>query len=67
MEALRADHGDEAVGAFYTELLVEGTACGVHGPIIGQVPGREEALAIWDAVVPLARGDTFFELKRGRS
>jgi hypothetical protein len=39
----------------------------VHGPIIDQEPAREEALAIWDAVVPLARSDTFFELKRGRS
>ncbi|BCJ50780.1 thioredoxin-like reductase [Actinoplanes sp. NBRC 14428] len=48
-------------------LLVEGATRGVHGPIIGEVPEREEALAIWDAVVPLARSATFFELKRGRS
>ena len=48
-------------------LLVEGAARGVHGPIIGEVPEREEALAIWDAIVPLARSATFFELKRGRS
>jgi predicted DsbA family dithiol-disulfide isomerase len=127
VEALHADHREEAVGTFYTELgtrtfeagaplseeivlaaaeaagipdaktvlddkswdeavrtshelafgsagpdigspvlLIEGAARGVHGPIIDQVPGREDALAIWDAVVPLARSDTFFELKRGR-
>lgn len=128
VEALRADHRDETIGAFYTEvgnrtfeagepisdeivlaaaeaagvmdaktvlddaswdeavreshelafgsagpdigspvLLVEGAERGVHGPIIDQVPDREEALAIWDAVVPLARSNTFYELKRGRS
>jgi predicted DsbA family dithiol-disulfide isomerase len=47
-------------------LQVEGCTRGVHGPIIGAVPGREEALAIWDATVPLVRSGTFFELKRGR-
>jgi predicted DsbA family dithiol-disulfide isomerase len=49
-------------------LLIEGAERGVHGPIIGlaETPGREESLAIWDAVVPLARSGTFFELKRGR-
>jgi predicted DsbA family dithiol-disulfide isomerase len=47
-------------------LAVEGAPRGVHGPIIGEVPEREEALAIWDAVVPLARSATFFEIKRGR-
>ncbi len=128
VEALRADHRDETVGAFYTELgnrtfeagvplsddivvaaaeaagvadprsvlddkswdeavrtshelafgsagpdigspvlMVEGAARGVHGPIIDRVPGREESLAIWDAVGALARSDTFFEVKRGRS
>ena len=128
VEALRAEHRDETIGAFYTELgnrtheagapisdeivqaaaeaagvtdaktvlddeswdaavreshelafgsagpdigspvlMVEGAPRGVHGPIIDQVPEREEALAIWDAVVPLTRSGTFFELKRGRS
>jgi predicted DsbA family dithiol-disulfide isomerase len=128
VEALRADHRDETVGTFYTELgnrtfeageplsdeivvaaaeaagvadpktvlddeswdsavreshelafgsagpdigspvlMIEGAGRGVHGPIIDQPPAREEALAIWDAVVPLTRSDTFFELKRGRS
>jgi predicted DsbA family dithiol-disulfide isomerase len=128
VEALRADHRDETIATFYTELgnrtfeagvpisddivvaaaeaagvanpetvlddesweeavrashelafssagpdigspvlLAEGAARGVHGPIIDEVPDREQALAIWDAVVPLARSDTFFELKRGRA
>jgi predicted DsbA family dithiol-disulfide isomerase len=128
VEALRADHRDETVGTFYTELgnrtfeadtpiseevvlaaaeaagvsdpktvlddeswdaavrqshelafgsagpdigspvlMIEGAPRGVHGPIIDQVPAREEALAIWDAVIPLTRSGTFFELKRGRS
>lgn len=47
-------------------LLLEGAERGVHGPIIGEVPGADESLAIWDAVVPLSRSGTFFELKRGR-
>jgi predicted DsbA family dithiol-disulfide isomerase len=48
-------------------LLIEGAQRGVHGPIIGEVPARQEALAFWDAVVPLSRSEAFFELKRGRS
>ena len=47
-------------------LAIEGAARAVHGPIIGAVPGRDEALAIWDALVPLTRSETFFEIKRGR-
>lgn len=47
-------------------LMIEGTGRGVHGPIIGAVPERDEALRIWDAVVTLARSEAFFELKRGR-
>ena len=49
-------------------LLIEGAPRGVYGPILGSgdPPPREQALAIWDAVVPLARSDRFVELKRGR-
>jgi predicted DsbA family dithiol-disulfide isomerase len=49
-------------------LQIEGAARGVHGPILSLdgTPPRQEALAIWDAVVPLARSTSFFELKRGR-
>jgi hypothetical protein len=49
-------------------LWIDGAARAIHGPVLGVDgrPAREEALAIWDAVVALARSDTFFELKRGR-
>jgi 2-hydroxychromene-2-carboxylate isomerase len=49
-------------------LWIEGAPRAVHGPVLGADgrPGRDEALAIWDAVVALSRSDTFFELKRGR-
>ncbi|MGK5684306.1 mycothiol-dependent nitroreductase Rv2466c family protein [Actinoplanes sp. URMC 104] len=127
VEALRADHRDDTIAAFYTELgtrvhdngaalddalvnqaaqdagvedakaildderwdeavreshelalrlagpgigspvlHVEGATRGLHGPIIGDVPARDEALALWDPVVTLMRSDTFFEVKRGR-
>jgi 2-hydroxychromene-2-carboxylate isomerase len=47
-------------------LMIEGAGRGVHGPIIGAVPERDDAVAMWDAVVALARSEAFFELKRGR-
>jgi len=69
-DAVRASH-EEAFGSAGPDigspvLAVEGAPRAVHGPIIGEVPSLDEALAIWDAVVPLARSGTFFELKRGR-
>jgi hypothetical protein len=50
-------------------LQIEGAARGVHGPILSLdgTPPREEALAIWDAMVPLVRSTSFFEVKRGRA
>ena len=70
-EAVRASHelafGSAGPDIGSPVLLVEGAERGVHGPIIEEVPDREQALAIWDAVVPLARSATFYELKRGRS
>ncbi|GIF12119.1 DsbA family protein [Actinoplanes teichomyceticus] len=47
-------------------LHLAGAARGLHGPIIGEVPAPDEALAIWDATAALMRIDTFFEVKRGR-
>ena len=49
-------------------LWIQDAPRAVHGPIIGVDgrPAHDEALAIWDAVVALARSGTFFELKRGR-
>ena len=69
-EAVRSSH-ETAFGSAGPDigspvLAVEGAPRAVHGPIIGEVPARAEALAIWDAVVPLLRSGTFLELKRGR-
>jgi predicted DsbA family dithiol-disulfide isomerase len=69
-EAVRASHETAFASAGPDTgspvLAIEGADRGVHGPIIGDVPGLAESLAIWDAVVPLARSRTFFEIKRGR-
>jgi hypothetical protein len=70
-EAVRASH-DLAFGAAGPDigspvLLIEDAPRGVHGPIPAEVPDPAEALAIWDAVLPLARSGVFVELKRGRS
>jgi hypothetical protein len=68
--AVQASH-DEAFGSAGPDigspvLGIEGAPRGVHGPIIGPVPGAEEALRIWDGVALLSTSDTFFEFKRGR-
>ncbi|GAA0804486.1 DsbA family protein [Spirilliplanes yamanashiensis] len=47
-------------------LTLAGVERGLHGPILGTVPERDEALTIFDAVVPLLRSPSFFEVKRGR-
>ncbi|HYN93164.1 MAG TPA: DsbA family protein [Pilimelia sp.] len=47
-------------------LALDGAARALHGPIIAEVPPAQEAAALWDAVVPLLRSETFFEVKRGR-
>jgi 2-hydroxychromene-2-carboxylate isomerase len=69
-EAVRASH-EKAFASAGPDigspvLEIEGADRGVHGPVIGDVPELAESLAIWDAVVPLARSRTFFEIKRGR-
>jgi predicted DsbA family dithiol-disulfide isomerase len=70
-EAVRASHekayASAGPGIGSPVLEIEGAARGVHGPIIGAVPGTDEGLAIWDALVTLSRSETFFEIKRGRS
>lgn len=70
-EAVRESHeaGFAAAGPDIGSpvLLVEGAERGLHGPIISEVPPVDEALIIWDAVVPLMRSKSFFEVKRGRS
>jgi len=48
-------------------MTVPGAARGLHGPVLGAIPGKPEALALWDAIEPLFRIDAFFEIKRGRT
>ncbi len=71
-EAVRESH-EEAFSSAGPDigspvLWVDGAPRAISGPVLGVDgrPSREEALAIWDAVVPLARSGAFFELKRGR-
>ncbi|SCF02940.1 DsbA family protein [Micromonospora mirobrigensis] len=47
-------------------LMIPGAQRGMHGPIVTEVPGTEDALVIWDSLLPLIRLDTFHEIKRGR-
>jgi 2-hydroxychromene-2-carboxylate isomerase len=69
-EAVRASH-QRAMAAAGPDigspvLTLAGVDRGLHGPIIGSVPGEDEALGIFDAIVPLLRSPVFFEVKRGR-
>ena len=71
LDAAVQESHDEAFGSAGPDigspvLWVEGAPRGMHGPIIGAVPGTDEAVRIWDAVATLSASDTFFELKRGR-
>ncbi|SCL15191.1 Predicted dithiol-disulfide isomerase, DsbA family [Micromonospora nigra] len=47
-------------------LMVPGVDRGVHGPILTEVPDTDDALTLWDSLLPLLRLGTFHELKRGR-
>jgi Mycothiol-dependent nitroreductase Rv2466c len=49
-------------------LWIKGAPRAVHGPVLAadRRPASNEALAIWDGVVSLARSESFWELKRGR-
>jgi hypothetical protein len=47
-------------------VVLPGSRRGLHGPILGTVPERDEAVEIWDATTVLLRAPAFFELKRGR-
>jgi hypothetical protein len=69
--AVRESH-DEAFGSAGPDigspvLWPEGAPRAVHGPVIGPVPGVDEAVRIWDAVATLAASGTFLEVKRGRN
>ncbi|MFJ6199430.1 DsbA family protein [Micromonospora sp. NPDC092111] len=47
-------------------LMVPDAERGVHGPILTEVPGLDDALTIWDSLLPLLRMPSFHEVKRGR-
>ncbi|MFG3704600.1 DsbA family protein [Micromonospora sp. NPDC047670] len=47
-------------------LMVPGADRGVHGPILTEVPGTDDALTIWDSLLPLIRMPAFHEVKRAR-
>lgn len=48
-------------------LILAGARRGLHGPVLKSVPGKQDSLALWDAVEALAPIDDFFEIKRGRN
>ncbi|MEU5789502.1 DsbA family protein [Micromonospora purpureochromogenes] len=47
-------------------LMVPGAERGIHGPILTEVPELDDALTIWDSLLPLLRVPAFHEVKRGR-
>lgn len=47
-------------------LMVPGARRGIHGPILTEVPDTDDALTIWDSLLPLIRLETFHEVKRAR-
>ncbi|WP_433225008.1 mycothiol-dependent nitroreductase Rv2466c family protein [Microtetraspora malaysiensis] len=47
-------------------IILEGAERGLHGPILSEIPGEKDGVALWDAVEPLLRSPIFFEVKRGR-
>ena len=48
-------------------MTVPGAVRGLHGPVLGAVPDKADALALWEAVEPLFGLADFFEIKRGRA
>ena len=44
----------------------DGVEVGIFGPVIGERPSHDDALALWDATAALASLPQFFELKRTR-
>ncbi|MEU4645152.1 DsbA family protein [Micromonospora sp. NPDC023814] len=47
-------------------LKVPGAERGIHGPILTEVPGTDDALTVWDSLLPLIRMPAFHEIKRAR-
>ncbi|TDB98237.1 hypothetical protein E1091_07875 [Micromonospora fluostatini] len=47
-------------------LMVPSAERGVHGPILTEVPDTDDALVLWDSLLPLIRMPAFHEIKRAR-
>ena len=47
-------------------VAVDGTTCGFYGPVLNTLPGKKEALQLWDGLSLLATTNSFYELKRSR-
>lgn len=43
-----------------------GTKTGFFGPVLQELPDKEEALRLWDSLLALASTNSFYELKRKR-
>jgi hypothetical protein len=66
---MRASHFD-GIGRVGQDVGTPVIAVGdtaFFGPVMSPAPKGDEALAVWDGVVALARYDGFFELKRSRT
>lgn len=46
--------------------LKDGTKAGYFGPVLQDLPDKEESLKLWDALSELATSKSFYELKRNR-
>ena len=46
-------------------MVIPGAERGIYGPVLAEVPPREQAGEMFDAVALLTRSPVFFELKRG--
>ena len=46
--------------------LEDGTKTGYFGPVLQDLPDKEESLRLWDSLSVLATDKSFYELKRSR-
>ena len=46
--------------------LRDGSKAGYFGPVLQDLPDKEESLKLWDALSELASSSSFYELKRNR-
>lgn len=71
-EVLRRHHeglalvGDDVGTPIISVPGRDGVEVGIFGPVIAALPSHDDALALWDHAVALARMPEFYELKRSR-